>query len=160
MKYHGPSVQQGFLRVDHVSQQIQRILVAGVTGTPAENARKIVPCSQRHDRASRRGTFAVLSNVVQTLQHPSYRSVTAANQDFVILYVTEYVETATEPSPLSPFIFIEMNFEESQVSLKYTVSQFIFDFNSTEESLQFLRMCVSQTDIFSDDCNLFLCVPR
>jgi len=96
MKHHGPSVQYYLFRVNDVAQQVQRVLVARVSRAPTQHTGEIVARSQGYDGAGRGGTFAILAHVVQTLQYPTYRPVTAANQYLVVFYVTENVESAKD----------------------------------------------------------------
>ena len=100
VKDDGPAVEPDLLGVDHVAEEVQRVLAAGVARAPPEDAREVVARAEGHDRARRRGALAVLADVVQALEHPADRPVAAAHQDLVVLYVPEHVQSTVEGKQL------------------------------------------------------------
>jgi hypothetical protein len=55
-------------------------------------------CSKWHYGTCRRGAFAVLSHIVQTLEYPTNSAISSTNQNFIILNVAEHIQPGNVPN--------------------------------------------------------------
>lgn len=63
----GPAIEPHLVRIDHILEQIEGIVTAGISAAPSQHSCQIVAGAERNDGTRRLLTHRILTDIVQTL---------------------------------------------------------------------------------------------